>query len=101
MNPEYFRDQMTEELEGAADYAKLALEMKAMNPAWGKMLLDMSAAELGHATTLHKMYDEYCQVVGKSYNELPQYMRDIHSEIAKIYAECYAKVKLMHEAYNK
>lgn len=101
MNPEYFRDQMCEELEGAAAYAKLALEMKAMNPNWGKMLLDMSGVELNHATMLRKMYEEYCQVVGKSYIELPKYMRDIAAEIADMYTDEYAKVKLMHEAYNK
>lgn len=101
MNPEYFRDQIKEELEGASAYAKHALEMKAMNANWGRMLLEMSAAELNHATNLHKMYDEYCQVVGQSYMQLPKYMNDIRSEIADVYAEEYAKVKMMHDAYNK
>lgn len=101
MNPEYFRDQMCEELEGAKAYAKLALEMKAMNPSWGKMLLEMSGAELNHATNLRKMYDEYCQTVGKAYTDLPKYMKDIHIEVTDMYTDEYAKIKFLHEAYNK
>ena len=98
---EYFRDKLKDELCGAKDYVKMALESKTTHPAWAKMYLDMSAAELNHATNLYKMSDEYYREVISSYKEVPEYIKNVWDEIVSMYAEKSAKVKYMHEMYNK
>lgn len=101
MNAEYFKEQMCDELEGAKCYAKKAIEIKAMNADWGKMFLEMSAAELDHATKLWKMFDQYYKIISDSYKTVPDYIDELHNEAASDYAEKSAKIKYMHEMYNK
>lgn len=101
MDLEYFKDKICEELDGAKEYVKNALEIKAMVPAWGKMFIDMANAEIQHATYLYKMADEYCSTTAKAYTEMPQYMLDLKEEIVDEYMEKSALVKHMIEMYNK
>ena len=100
MDLEYFRDKICDELCGAKDYAKRAIEIKAMNSSWGKMLLEMSAAELSHATNLYRMFEEYYQIIQKHYTVVPEYVDDIRDEIVETYTEEYTKVKTIHDMYS-
>lgn len=100
MDAKYFKDQICDELTGAKCYIKKAIELKPMTPAWSKMLVEMSAAELKHAEYLYKMFGEYYQQMSNTYSTVPQYIQDIRAEIADMYAEETAKVKLMHEMVN-
>lgn len=98
---EYFKKLMWEELDGAKEYIKLALEFKATYPEWGKMFLDMSAAELNHATNIYKMAEKSYHETAGAYKEVPEYVKDMWECIVDKYASCSAKVKYMHEMYNK
>lgn len=98
---EYFKDKLNEELCGAKEYVKLALEFKATNPNWSKMLIDMSSAELNHATNLYKMAEESYTSTKSVYNETPKYIKEIWDCIATMYLEKTAKVKFMQETYAK
>lgn len=101
MDAHYFKERICEELEGAKCYAKDAIEIKAMNSDWGKMLLEMSAGELDHATKLWKMFDQYYKIISDAYKTVPDYIEELHREAASMYAEKAAKVRYMHEMYNK
>lgn len=97
----YFKDQICDELRGAKCYIKLAIETKTSNPMWSKAFVDMSATELGHATNLYKMFEEYYQKVGSSYSVIPDYLKECYDEAVQMYTEKFAKVRYMHDLYNK
>lgn len=101
MNAEYFEDHIYEELDGACDYIKKAIELKAMDAAMSKTFVDMSAAELNHATQLHKMFGEYYAKVIGAYKEKPEYLVEVKDRIEEVFPEKSAKILLMHEMYKK
>ena len=101
MNAEYFKEHICEELDGACDYIKKAIELKAMDVAMSKIFVDMSAAELNHATQLHKMCGEYYAKVTGVYKEAPEYLAETKDFIEDVFPEKSAKILLMHEMYKK
>lgn len=101
MDLEYFKEQIEDELHGAKCYAKNAIEIKAMSPNWANKFLEMSATELNHATNLYNMAQEYHKKISESFNEVPKYIDDTWKYIADIYADKSAKVKYIHDMYNK
>ncbi len=100
MDLEYLRDKIFEELEDAKRYIIDALEIKPMTMAWAKTLVAMSAEELGHATNLFKMAQDYYKKIQENYKVVPEYLSDIYKELNDKYASCYPNVKLLHEAFN-
>ena len=101
MDAEYFKEHICEELEGAKTYIKNAIEIKAMSPSWAKMFVEMSAAELSHATNLFKMFQEYYKKISETYKEIPKYLEELNDSITEDYTEKFAQVKWMHDMYNK
>lgn len=101
MDADYFVKQIHEELSGAEGYSKLAIEVKAMNPAWSKMLLEMSNAELSHANNLYKMFEEYFSAFTKAYSDIPPYLKDLRHELTEYYVSVSSKVRYMHDLYNR
>ena len=101
MDEKYFKDQICDELEGAKCYIKKAIELKPMAPAWSKMLVDMSSAELKHAEYLNKMFGEYYQKLTEAYKVVPKYITDTREEIIDMYTEEVAKIRAMHEMFNQ
>ena len=100
MDLEYFKENICEELEGSKDYIIRAIEIKPMQATWSKMLVEMSAQELMHATNLNNMFNEYCKILTDSYPEMPDYVRKIRDEVAEMYATKSAQIKMMHESYK-
>lgn len=101
MDMEYFKNQICEELDGAKDYIKLAIELKPMAPAWSKVLVDMSAAELSHATNLNKMMQEYYSKLSETYSEMPDYIKKTYDYTIDMYTEKSAKIRYMHDMFVK
>lgn len=101
MNAEYFESHICEELEGAKEYIKKAIELKPMAPSWSKVLVDMSSAELSHSTSLFKMFGEYYKKLSDAYSEVPEYIVEINERITDKYTKMYAEIKIMHEMYSK
>ena len=101
MNMEYFKEQICEELDGAYDYAKKGIEIKAMVPAWGKMFIDMANAEMGHANNLFRMMNEYYAETQKAYNTMPDYIDTCRQETVDMYTKKSAEVKWIIDLYNK
>ena len=101
MNQTYLKEHVKEELSGAKDYIMRAIEIKAMDPNWGKMLYKMSSEELDHATNFYNMAVEYYNKVSSAYKEPPEYMEDCMDEITEMYMESSSTIKKMHEMYNR
>ena len=59
MNAKYFKEQICEELEGACDYLKKAIDCMKHYPEWSKKFKSMSDAEEHHATELYKMFMDW------------------------------------------
>ena len=95
----YFKDHICEELDGAKDYIKQAMEIKAMNPTWTKTLTQMSAEELGHAANLYSMFMEYYNIIEKSYGveNVPEYITEMKEEVSEMYTKKSAKVRYLHD----
>ena len=52
----YFKDQICDELEGARDYLKKAIDYYKTRPEWSAKFYEMAEAEEHHATELYKMF---------------------------------------------
>lgn len=100
MDIEYFVSHIEEELEGAKDYIKRAIEIKPMQAEWAKHLVEMSAQELSHAMHLFNMFNEYYQILSQTYKEIPTYIDEAHDQIVDRYTECAAVIKLMHGMFK-
>jgi hypothetical protein len=101
MNVKYFKCQIHDELHGAKDYIEKAIEIRAMNPTWAKTLSEMSATELSHATHLYEMFEQYYKKLSDEYSKIPEYIQEDKDYIANMYVEKSAKVKYMHEMFNR
>lgn len=101
MDLKYFKDHIEDELDGSKDYIMRAMELKPMNPTWAKHFVDMSAAELNHATMLFDLFNDYYKTLGGSYTAMPDYIEDMKDDITEMYMECYPKIKIMHEMFSK
>lgn len=101
MDLQYFKDHIAEELDGADEYIRLAIELKAMDSTWAKNLVEMSAAELDHAAKLFKMFENYCDLISKPYDEVPEYISDCRKKVIKMYTRRSAEVRYMHDMYSK
>lgn len=100
MDIDYFVSHIKEELDGAKDYIKRAIEIKPMQAEWAKHLVEMSSQELQHATHLYNMFNEYYKILGQTYKEMPKYIDDARDEIIDTYAECAAVIKAMHGMFK-
>ena len=66
MNAKYFKDQICDELDGACDYLKKAIDCIVEHPEWADKFKEMADMEQEHATTLYKMFMEmYTESKGK------------------------------------
>lgn len=102
MDLDYFKKQICEELDGAIDYIKHAIEIKNMNSSWGKMLVEMSKAEMDHAKNLYKMFMDYYKKLTESEGEKikSEYFDKYVDEIADSYTDKIMKIEHLHKMYE-
>ena len=98
---EYFKAQIKDELCGSKDYIKRAIELKPMDVQWSKVFVEMSAAEMDHATNLYKLFMDYYKILSEKYSEMPTYIDEIKSDIIDMYSEMTLEIKNMHEMHKK
>lgn len=101
MNIWYFKEQIPDELHGAKDYIKRAIEIRAMHSEWGKRLADMSEAELEHAETLYRMFQEYYAKLSGTYEKMPEYCEEAKKCIDEEYVKCSVEIRTLHEIYKQ
>ena len=102
MDLDYFKEQICEELDGAIGYIKHAIEIKSMNSSWGKMLAEMSEAEMGHAKNLYKMFMEYYKKLTETEGEKikSEYFDKYVDDITDKYTEKIMKIEHLHKMYE-
>ena len=97
----WFKEQITDELDGACLYMKKAIEIKPMKAEWSKKLSVMAEAEMDHATELYKMFATYYEIMSGTYSEMPEYIENINKDINDLYTKKYPRIKVMFEMYGK
>ena len=101
MDMKFYKEHIVDELEGAKQYIKWAIELKGSKPAWSKSFAEMSGAEVKHAEALYKMYHEHYESIAGAYKVIPEYIEDIHDYIEDTYDACMDEITRMHEMYNR
>lgn len=101
----YYNLQIKDELDGAADYIKRAINAKEKHPEWANLYAKMSEAELDHAKNLMQIYEDdlktFKMEVGEE-NKADQFSSYLNSEsmiLHDMYTETVAKIKHMHDIY--
>jgi rubrerythrin len=100
----YYNNQVKEELDGAMEYIKKAIDIKKEHPNWAQIYQKMSMAELEHASNLMKMFEEdykACVADMEAKGHSPLYLTDCRASIMDMHQEFSSKVNYMHELYNK
>ena len=97
----YLKEHLCEELEGAKEYIKRAIEIKAMDSNWGKLFYEMSVQELSHAENFFKMSQFYYSKVTSVFKEKPDYMDECMYDITEMYTEETTAIKAMQELYSR
>ena len=98
------KDQIAEELDGAKNYIKYAIEKKGSAPNWAKSFVDMSAAELGHASTLFKMFEECYHSMAKldeKSQPYKEFLNLVYYQTTDDYMTRSAEIRYMHDMYVK
>ena len=89
MNARYFKEQICEELDGASQYLKKAIDCYKTHPDWSKQFAEMSEAEQHHATNLYKMFIEmYAESQGKD-----PYMSSMRDGIMECFSSLMRKIE--------
>lgn len=100
----YYNSQLKDELDGAFDYVKRAILIKKDHPIWADLYKKMSLAELDHAATIMKIFEEdYKAVLADEQNKgnTPVYLNDARKSIIDMYTEFSSKVNYLHDVYSK
>lgn len=96
MTARYFKDQICEELDGACDYLKKALDSFVQHPEWAEHFRDMADMEQEHATTLYKMFMEmYAKSQGKD-----SYMTSVRDSIMDCFSTKMRKIEDLKSTYE-
>lgn len=96
MYANYFRDQICEELDGACDYLKKAVDFMSTRPDFAQHFIEMSDMEEGHATTLYRMFmDLYMEDGGKD-----RYMTQARDRIMDCFSSKMRKLEDLRAAYG-
>lgn len=84
---EYLIRQIMDELDGAINYAKKAVDVKMEHPSWCKVFMQLSDVEASHAAALKKMYEEAkldTEEYKEGYKKIIQRFTDAMEETTKI-----------------
>lgn len=96
MNAKYFKEEICEELDGASDYLKKAIDTFKSHPEWSKKFWDMSEAEQNHAACLYKMFMElYSESEGKD-----PYMISMRDGIMNCFSSNMRRIEDLKASYG-
>lgn len=80
-----------EEMHGAFDYAEKYIIYKNTKPEWSRLFAEMATDELDHASSLHKMGDEWASTL--SY--IPEEDKEAWEHCGAMLAEKVAEVRML------
>lgn len=91
-----FKEQICEELDGACNYLKKAIDYSASRPNWSSCFESMAEMEQGHATSLYKMFMElYTESEGKD-----AYMTQMRDAIMECFSTKMRKIEDLKSTYD-
>ena len=100
MNILYYNSQIREELDGATEYIHKAINEKKNHPSWANLYSKMGLAELDHAATLVKIFEEDYKVFTSKMDEIPDYLCDMRTSVLDMYSEFSSKIQYLQGIYE-
>lgn len=97
----YLCGQIDDELHGAKDYIKRAIEIKPLNQEFAKNFAQMAEAEKEHALKIYSMLNTYAERLESGYREMPSEMRILIETTRKTFNEEMEKYIGLSSAYQK
>ena len=89
-----------DELEGAEDYIKCALEHKEDNPELAKLFSQLSNEEMDHMSRLHKAVVTLIEDYRAKQGEPPPEMMAVYEYLHKKHIDKAAQIKVMQEMFK-
>lgn len=96
----YLSDLITEELDGACEYAKKSLQYKDEDPGMAKMFYELSLEEMMHVDRLHNQVVTEIRNYRTANGEPPVEMQAVYDYIHEHHIEKAAKIKAMQMQYR-
>ena len=93
-------EKITEEIEGAEEYAKEALRHKDMDHDRAEVYMEMSKQELKHVDNLHTMVVKLIKDYKARGGEIPKGMEDIYDWEHESMISWVAKVKMLQDMFR-
>ena len=96
----HISEQVEEELEGAAEYAKCANKWKDENPTIAKAYYDMSLDEMRHVDVLHNLVVTEIRNYRNTHGDPPASMQAVYDYLHEQHIEKAGKVKALQMQYR-
>ena len=93
-------DMVTDELDGAKCYIKMAIEQKEERRGLADALYDISAQEMGHVNILHEQVSEIISEYRKTKGEPPADMLAVYDYLHKKHIEMANRIKVYQQMYK-
>lgn len=94
-------DKIRDEIKGAEEYAKLALEYKALDKAMADTAWTAASQELGHVDLWHTQVARMIKEQSATGKEVPAGMMEVYEFEHKKQIDDVMRVKMMLDQYRK
>lgn len=97
----YYYCNVSDELEGAANYIKKAFCLKESDPDKASLFKEMSSTELNHAKILMGMFEnDYDKEIKQFGDKVPDFYKDTYKSMNEMYLEQATAIQVMHQQYS-
>ena len=96
---EKLSEKISEEIQDAKCYAKMALEYKDDHPELSRTLFEISTEEMGHMSRLHSAVADIIEKYRATNGEPPASMLEVYSYLHKKQIDAAAEVKALQAMY--
>lgn len=98
---ENLSDMIEEELEGAAEYARLAISLKEEDPSTAKVLAQISEDESGHVKRLHDAVSVIINRYRSEHGDPPDTMKAVYDYLHKKQIATAERVKNLQNTFRE
>ena len=92
-------EKISDEIEDAREYVKMALEEKEQYPDLAKTLYTISEQEMGHMSMLHEQVTDIIKRYRDEHGEPPAPMLAVYNYLHQQQIDAAAEVKAMQSMY--